>query len=133
MGSYLGHFDENRGFTNQDIEGLESCFQYMNSWSDYALYRQGRNGRGNAPAVFGILVVLIVIIVMSSGGEEEKETTVEETKVVTAQPQVQAQPMMQPVAQPPAYYPAPQPYPQQQQVQQPVFNITIKNDNENKN
>merc|ERR1719219_2019481 len=71
--SYLGHFDEKRGFTNQNIEGLDSCFKYMNSWSDYALYRQGKNNRGNFGTFVLIVVVLIVIIVLLRKGDDEEE------------------------------------------------------------
>ena len=79
--SYLGKFDQERGFKYQKIEGYQNCFDYMNNWKDYFLYKEddGKSHYNNKAAgeVFRglafFVVIIVAIIVFKNIAEEETE------------------------------------------------------------
>merc|ERR1712173_455279 len=143
--SYLGRFDERQGFTGEKVEGLDSCFEYMDSWKDYALYRQAK--RGGSPGQFVLYTAIFVVCVIlkrsckEEDGEEEEEEVqannrtpeVQQFQQPVAEPDFSINPYPEPVVPQPMFFPMPQQMQQQQASPQPIFNINIGNQSENKN
>lgn len=142
--SYLGKFDKYTGFKNQDIQGLEDCFVYMYSWKDYFLYKEDAGNFGTFSLNKTLIVVLLVIgayglmLLMNVVNDEENEEVTNDNRHTgrlmqgfNDQPKMQA-PQYQSVAvsPQPIYQPV---QPVQQTPLQPVFNITVQNNNDNKN
>lgn len=155
--SYLGRFNWMTGFEKEDVSELESCFDYMESWDYYAVFRNMETKMGMIrkllPVIaFGIFFLFVVLFCVFGPNEEEthfgmdqgarQQQEAQQQQMIAQQHQqqqiliAQAQAQQQAQANMMGQMNAMQQELAQQKMmaaQAPVMNITIANNNANTN
>ena len=155
--SYLGRFNWFTGFEKEDVSELESCFDYMQSWEYYAVFR---NMETKASVIMQFIVTIFIVLAifgvywflcnnteevdygMEEGAKQQQEAAAQQQQMMAHQQQ-QSMIAQQQQAQANAQMMGQMNAMQQQMAQQqmraaqapvaPVMNITIANTNTNKN
>merc|ERR1712167_7274 len=70
--SYLGRFDWMQGFEKEDVSELDSCFDFMQYWDFYAIFRNMET-KASIVSKIALVIVVIIVIYVAAGGETNVE------------------------------------------------------------